>query len=212
MAPDREGRGTATRTSCTGCSRTSRWTCTRTSRAHDEAFTMRIDDAERRHRHGGSPPTSASTSSTTRSTRWADFVFFNFCMDRGAGHQLEDVRQCSYGPWARAIEGIFKEEKMHIRHGELWVQRLTASDATRAEAQDDARQVVRPHHEHLRPARLRPKNRLYRKFRPQDAATTTRCAAPSPPRSRPCRARPGLRVPEWQPAWDKLPEEAQIPG
>src|SRR3972149_2404185 len=67
--------------------------------------------------------------------RWADFVFFNFCMDRGAGHQLEDVRQCSYGPWARAIEGIFKEEKMHIRHGELWGQRLGADPVTRPEAQ-----------------------------------------------------------------------------
>src|SRR5213083_2988754 len=37
---------------------------------------------------------------------WADFVFFNFCMDRRAGHQLEDVRGCSYGPWVRAIDGI----------------------------------------------------------------------------------------------------------
>lgn len=36
---------------------------------------------------------------------WADFVFFNFCMDRGAGHQLEDVRGCSWGPWARASRG-----------------------------------------------------------------------------------------------------------
>ena len=34
-------------------------------------------------------------------------------MDRGAGHQLEDVRACSHGPWVRAIEGIFKEEKFH---------------------------------------------------------------------------------------------------
>lgn len=29
---------------------------------------------------------------------WADFIFFNFCMDRGASHQLEDVRAGSYGP------------------------------------------------------------------------------------------------------------------
>ena len=76
--------------------------------------------------------------------RWADFIFFNFCMDRGAGHQLEDVRHCSYGPWVRAIEGIFKEEKMHIRHGELWVQRLTQNDATRAEAQQA--RLHDPHH------------------------------------------------------------------
>src|SRR5204863_383368 len=78
--------------------------------AHDEILTMRIE-ADR----------DIGTQRITSDKRvnifyypidtWADFVFFNFCMDRGAGHQLEDVRQCSYGPWVRAIEGIFKEEK-----------------------------------------------------------------------------------------------------
>ena len=92
-------------------------------RAHDEAFRMRIDaDAD------------IGTQRITADKRvnifyypidtWADFIFFNFCMDRGAGHQLEDVRHCSYGPWVRAIEGIFKEEKFHIRHGEYWVKKL----------------------------------------------------------------------------------------
>jgi ring-1,2-phenylacetyl-CoA epoxidase subunit PaaA len=85
--------------------------------AHDETFTMRID--------AGADIGTQRISSDKRVNifyypieTWPDFVFFNFCMDRGAGHQLEDVRQCSYGPWARAIEGIFKEEKFHIRHGE----------------------------------------------------------------------------------------------
>ena len=77
-------------------------------RAHDEVLTMRIAaDAD------------IGTSRITADKRvnifyypidtWADFIFFNFCMDRGAGHQLEDVRTCSYGPWVRAIVGIFKE-------------------------------------------------------------------------------------------------------
>src|SRR6478736_9064229 len=103
-------------------------------RAHDEVLTMRIAaDAD------------IGTSRITADKRvnifyypidtWADFIFFNFCMDRGAGHQLEDVRTCSYGPWARAIEGIFKEEKFHIRHGEFWVKKLAEDAATRDEAQ-----------------------------------------------------------------------------
>lgn len=31
----------------------------------------------------------------------------------------------------RAIDGIFKEEKFHIRHGEHWVKKLAADPATR---------------------------------------------------------------------------------
>src|SRR5215831_14088293 len=132
-------------------------------RAHDDAFTMRIAaDAD------------IGTARITADKRvnifyypidtWADFVFFNFCMDRGAGHQLEDVRHCSYGPWVRAIEGIFKEEKMHIRHGELWVQRLTENDATRAEAQQALnRWFVRTMNIFGRPGS--PKNRVYQKYR-----------------------------------------------
>src|SRR5213082_2406068 len=101
---------------------------------HDETFTMRIE-----------PDVDIGTRRITDDKRvnifyypidtWQDFVFFNFCMDRGAGHQLEDVRRCSYGPWVRAIEGIFKEEKFHIRSEEYWVQKLAADPQTHAEAQ-----------------------------------------------------------------------------
>ena len=48
---------------------------------------------------------------------------FQFCMDRGAGHQLEDVRKSTYGPWKREIERIFKEEMMHVNHGDYWVKK-----------------------------------------------------------------------------------------
>ena len=67
---------------------------------------------------------------------WTDFIMFNFCMDRGAGHQLEEARTCSYGPWRRVIEGIFKEEVVHIAHGETWVRRLAEHAATRVETQE----------------------------------------------------------------------------
>lgn len=67
---------------------------------------------------------------------WTDFVMFNFCMDRGAGHQLEDALTCSYGPWRRVVEGIFKEEVVHIAHGETWVRRLAEDAATHQECQE----------------------------------------------------------------------------
>jgi ring-1,2-phenylacetyl-CoA epoxidase subunit PaaA len=142
--------------------------------------------------------------------RWSDFIFFNFCMDRGAGHQLEDVRHCSYGPWVRAIEGIFKEEKMHIRHGELWVQRLTATDESRAEAQQALdRWFVRTMNIFGRPGSA--KNRLYQKYRlkVRDNDEVRRAFATEVTG---LAGAVGLSVPEWKPAWDSLPEEAQIPG
>lgn len=66
---------------------------------------------------------------------WTDFIMFNFCMDRGAGHQLEDAKECSYAPWARTIDGIFKEEMMHVNHGDTWVHRLAENPDTRDEVQ-----------------------------------------------------------------------------
>jgi ring-1,2-phenylacetyl-CoA epoxidase subunit PaaA len=131
--------------------------------AHDDAFTMRIAaDAD------------IGTQRIAADKRvnifyypidtWADFIFFNFCMDRGAGHQLEDVRGCSYGPWARAIEGIFKEETFHIRHGEHWVKRLAQDPRTREEAQRTfGKWYVRTMNIFGRPGSA--KNALYRKYR-----------------------------------------------
>lgn len=176
---------------------------------HDEMFTMRIDASA-----------DIGTRRITSDKRvnifyypiesWADFIFFNFCMDRGAGHQLEDVRQCSYGPWARAIEGIFKEEKFHIRHGEYWVKKLTEDPTTRAEAQASFdKWYVRTMNIFGRPGTA--KNRRYRelglKRRDNDEvrqsfATEVKGLCDTF----------GLNVPEWQPKWSDLPEEAQIPG
>jgi ring-1,2-phenylacetyl-CoA epoxidase subunit PaaA len=178
-------------------------------RAHDEVLTMRIEaDAD------------IGTARITADKRvnifyypidtWADFVFFNFCMDRGAGHQLEDVRRCSYGPWVRAIEGIFKEEKFHIRHGELWVKRLAENPATHDEAQRTLdKWYVRTMNIFGRPGS--PKNAVYRQYRLKlrDNDEVRRAFAAEVEEK---ATAVGLSLPEWVPAWDRLPEEAQIPG
>jgi ring-1,2-phenylacetyl-CoA epoxidase subunit PaaA len=94
---------------------------------------------------------------------WTDFIMFNFCMDRGAGHQLEEARTCSYGPWRRVVEGIFKEEVVHIGHGETWVRRLAADPATRDECQETLNKwYLRTMHIFGRPGS--PRNALYRKL------------------------------------------------
>ncbi len=177
--------------------------------AHDEAFTMRVgSDAD------------LGTARITSDKRvnifyypietWADFVFFNFCMDRGAGHQLEDVRHCSDGPWVRAIEGIFKDKKFHTRHGEHWVKKLAGDPKTHAEAQATFNKwYIRTMNIFGRPGS--PQNQLYRKLRlkvrDNDAVRQAFAAE-----VKALCDEFGLSVPEWKPAWEKLPEEAHIPG
>jgi ring-1,2-phenylacetyl-CoA epoxidase subunit PaaA len=176
--------------------------------AHDAAFTMRID--------AGADIGTQRISSDKRVNifyypieTWPDFVFFNFCMDRGAGHQLEDVRQCSYGPWARAIEGIFKEEKFHIRHGEYWVKKLSEDPAAHDEAQATFNKwYVRTMNIFGRPGTA--KNRRYQelglKMRDNDEVRQAFARE-----VRELCEKFGLRVPDWKPRAD-LPEEAHIPG
>ena len=178
-------------------------------RQHDETFTMRID-----------AKADIGTARITTDKRvnifyypidtWADFVFFNFCMDRGAGHQLEDVRGCSYGPWVRAIDGIFKEEKFHIRHGEYWVKKLAEDPATHDEAQTTfAKWYVRTMNIFGRPEST--KNQIYRrlklKLRDNDEVRQAFAAE-----VKELCQKFGLAVPEWKPRWSELPEEAHIPG
>src|SRR5215472_2749683 len=177
--------------------------------AHDETLTMRIAaDAD------------IGTNRITSDKRvnifyypidtWADFIFFNFCMDRGAGHQLEDVRHCSYGPWARAITGIFKEETFHIRHGEHWVKKLAEGPKTHDEAQATlGKWYIRTMNIFGRPGSA--KNALYRKYRLKlrdNDEVRSAFAAEVKDKAHAV----GLTVPEWTPVWDRIPEEAQIPG
>lgn len=177
---------------------------------HDADFARRLDD----------PDADIGTARLGTDKRvnifyypiptWTDFVMFNFCMDRGAGHQLEDARRCSYGPWARAIEGIFREEKMHIRHGELWVRRLAADPATREDAERTFhRWYLRTMNIFGRPGTAR--NRLYRQLglKRRDNDEVRQAFAEE---VRAFVEPLGWRVPDWRPDWQQVPEEAQIPG
>jgi ring-1,2-phenylacetyl-CoA epoxidase subunit PaaA len=141
---------------------------------------------------------------------WADFIMFNFCMDRGAGHQLEDARVCSYGPWTRVMEGIFREEEMHVAHGDTWTKRLAQDKATHDDIQRalDAWYVRTMN---IFGRRNSKKNELYRrlglKMRDND---DVRQAFSAEVRER-CKEY-GLRVPGWTPDWEKISEEAVVPG
>lgn len=137
---------------------------------------------------------------------WYDFIAFNFCMDRGAGHQLEDVLLSSYRPWARVMEGIFKEEMFHIAHGDNWVKRLGTDSATRPRMQAAIDRWF-PRTMNVFGRANAPKNRLYRELglKARDNQEV-RDAFAAEVAGR--LAEFGLRMPEWVPDWGKIPEEA----
>lgn len=141
---------------------------------------------------------------------WADFVMFNFLMDRGAGHQLEDVKQSSFGPWRREIDRIFKEELTHIAHGDYWVKRLALDPETKPGIQGALdRWWPRVMAIFGRPGSR--KNKRYRelrlKLRDNDDVRKTFAQE--------VRGKAeawGLNVPVWSPDWEKVPEDSVIPG
>jgi ring-1,2-phenylacetyl-CoA epoxidase subunit PaaA len=130
---------------------------------------------------------------------WCDFIMFNFCMDRGAGHQLEDVKECSYAPWGRAIAGIFQEELSHVGHGNFWVKKLSADPATKAEAQAALdKWYVRTMNVFGRPQSK--KNAEYRRLelkrRSNQEVREAFCAE-----IHPLIESAGLAIPRWEPEW-----------
>ncbi len=57
---------------------------------------------------------------------WAELVVANGFFDRAGICLLSDVYQnTSYGPLKRALVKIDMEETFHLRHGEVWMRRLT---------------------------------------------------------------------------------------
>ncbi len=141
---------------------------------------------------------------------WIDFVMFNFCMDRGAGHQLEDSLQASYRPWARVLEGIFKEEKFHIAHGDNWVKRLAQDPKTHDETQAALNKWY-PRTMNIFGRANSPKNKIYRelglKNRDNDQV---RQAFAQEVKDR-CQEN-GLSVPDWKPDLSKMPMDAYVVG
>jgi ring-1,2-phenylacetyl-CoA epoxidase subunit PaaA len=123
---------------------------------------------------------------------------------------LLDVYECSYGPWRRVIDGIFKEEKMHIAHGETWIKRLAADAASRQECQQALdKWYIRTMNIFGRPNS--PKNKIYRELRLKirDNDEVRRAFAEEVREIvEPLR----LTLPAWRPKWEDLPQEAMIPG
>lgn len=137
---------------------------------------------------------------------WFDFIAFNVCMDRGAGHQLEDVLMSSYRPWARVMEGIFKEEMFHIAHGDNWMKRLAADPETKPQMQAAIDKWF-PRTMNIFGRAKSPKNIIYRELglKVRDNQEVREAFAAE------LGARLiefGLRVPDWEPDWGRIPEEA----
>ena len=59
---------------------------------------------------------------------WAELVTANGFFDRAGITLLSDVhRNTSYGPLKRALVKVDLEETFHLRHGEVWMRRLSAA-------------------------------------------------------------------------------------
>ena len=141
---------------------------------------------------------------------WFDFIMFNFCMDRGAGHQLEDSLDCSYKPWSDGMEGIFKEEAMHMAHGDQWAEQLSRDDKTHDELQ---RALDRwyPRTMNIFGRANSPKNAIYRKLGLKKRDNDEVRQAFARDVAGKC-AKFGLRRPDWIPEAAKMSEEPFIPG
>jgi ring-1,2-phenylacetyl-CoA epoxidase subunit PaaA len=139
---------------------------------------------------------------------WADFVTFNFLMDRGAGHQLEDGLRSSYSPWANELQRIFKEELTHIRHGDMWVERMAKDPASKEEIQASIDQwYPRVMNIFGRPGTRR--NERYRRYglkqRDNDAV---RAAFVAEVKAN-CDAW-GLTLPPWTPDWEQADSQERF--
>jgi ring-1,2-phenylacetyl-CoA epoxidase subunit PaaA len=141
---------------------------------------------------------------------WPDFVMFNFLMDRGAGHQLEDVKISSYGPWRREIDRIFKEEQTHIAHGDYWVKRLALNPRTRDGIQASLnRWWPRVMAIFGRPGSRKNQRYCALRLKARDNHEV-RLAFEKEVRERTDAW--GLTIPPWTPDWEKVPEDAVISG
>jgi ring-1,2-phenylacetyl-CoA epoxidase subunit PaaA len=141
---------------------------------------------------------------------WADFILFNVLMDRGAGFQLQDVEFSSYGPWRRAMQGIMKEETMHIAHGDAWLKRWGQDKAHHDEVQEALNRWY-PRVMNIFGRPNSPRNAVYRRYglKRRDNDEVRRAFAAEV--AEVCRAA-GLVPPPWQADWDRVPDDAWIAG
>ena len=141
---------------------------------------------------------------------WADFIMFQFCMDRGAGHQLEDVRKSTYGPWKREIERIFKEKTMHVNHSDYWVKQMALDKTAKCKIQAGLNKWY-PRTMNMFGKPKTHRNEIYRKYGlKQRDNDDVRSAFFDEVRLK-C-SELGLNLPEWKPEWEKVEEDGVISG
>src|SRR5215211_7675653 len=65
-----------------------------------------------------------------------ELVVANGFYDRAGFVLLSDIhRNCSYGPWKRALVKVDREENFHLRHGEKWMRVLSQDPEKKREVQ-----------------------------------------------------------------------------
>lgn len=141
---------------------------------------------------------------------WADFIVFRFCVDRGAGHQLEDVKVSTYGPWKREIERIFKEEMAHINRADYWMKKLALDKTNKIEVQA-ALDKWFPRTMNIFGRPKTPRNEVYRKYGlKQRDNNVVRKAFADEVRLK-C-SEWGLNLPSWKPEWERVEGNGVISG
>jgi ring-1,2-phenylacetyl-CoA epoxidase subunit PaaA len=67
---------------------------------------------------------------------FTELVVANGFYDRAGFVLLSDIhRNCSYGPWKRALVKVDREENFHLRHGEKWMRVLSQDPEKKQEVQ-----------------------------------------------------------------------------
>jgi ring-1,2-phenylacetyl-CoA epoxidase subunit PaaA len=67
---------------------------------------------------------------------FTELVVANGFYDRAGFVLLSDIhRNCSYGPWKRALVKVDREENFHLRHGEKWMRVLSQDPEKKRELQ-----------------------------------------------------------------------------
>lgn len=69
---------------------------------------------------------------------WLDIAMIAWLVDGAAMHLQHSLMRCSYGPYARIMRRICREEEFHVRHGE----HIVAEYATGSHAMQDVLQLA----------------------------------------------------------------------
>ncbi len=139
---------------------------------------------------------------------WVDFIVFRFCVDRGAGHQLKEVKESTYGPWKREIERIFNEGMAHVNHADYWIKKLALNKTSKIEVQAALdKWFPRTMNIFGRPKTHR--NEVYRKYGLKQRDNNIVREAFADEMRLKC-SECGLNLPSWKPDWGKVDEGGVI--